>query len=348
MAHKTTALAALLFSLAPGAAEIQLTPAGPTFRSADGSGRPADVPAWRIDAAIAARLTAQLAARKNPLVIDYEHQTLLADQNGKPAPAAGWFKALEWREGQGLFATGVEWTASAAAMIAAGEYRYLSPVFEYNRQTGEVQAVRMAALTNNPGLDGMSAVALKAINDFADFTDFQPEESTPMNETLKKLLATLGLPGDAMEADALSAVAAMKAAADGAAVEIAALKAQKPLVPDPAAFVPVEAVQALQTQLAALTASINKGEADKVIEAALADGRLNPALKVWAEDLGKSDIAALKAYVDQAPAIAALKGMQTNNKTPNGDGVGAISDEAGLAAMKALGMTPEVFANGKE
>lgn len=345
MAHKTTALAALSFSLAPGAAEIQLTPAGPTFRSGDGSGRPADVPAWRIDAAIAARLTAQLAARKNPLVIDYEHQTLLADQNGKPAPAAGWFKALEWREGQGLFATGVEWTASAAAMIAAGEYRYLSPVFEYNRQTGEVQAVRMAALTNNPGLDGMSAVALKAINDFADSTDFQPEESTPMNETLKKLLATLGLPGDSLEADALSAVAALKATADGAAGQIAALKAQ---APDPAKFVPVQAVQDLQTQIAALSAAINKGEADKVIEAALDDGRLNPALKAWAEDLGKTDIAALKAYVEKAPAIAALKGMQTTAQDRGGDTGSQGQSDAELAVMKAMGLTVDEFKKGKE
>ncbi len=345
MAHNTTALAALSFSLAPGTAEIQLTPAGPSFRSGDGSGRPADVPAWRIDAAIAARLTAQLTARQNPLVIDYEHQTLLADQNGKPAPAAGWFKSLEWREGQGLFATGVEWTANAAAMIAAGEYRYLSPVFEYNRQTGEVAAVRMAALTNNPGLDGMSAVALKAINDFS-VSDFQPEESTPMNETLKKLLATLGLPGDAGEADALSAVAAMKAAADGAASQIAALKAQATQAPDPAKFVPVHAVQELQTQIAALSAGMAKREADQVIEAALADGRLNPALKVWAEDLGKTDLAALKAYVEQAPAVAALKGMQSGGKAT--DPAALVMDDVQLAVLKALGQTPEVFANGKE
>ncbi|MGE1673772.1 phage protease [Pseudomonas aeruginosa] len=36
-------------------------------------------------------------------------------ENGQPAPAAGFFRALEWREGQGLFAQ-VELTARAKAV----------------------------------------------------------------------------------------------------------------------------------------------------------------------------------------------------------------------------------------
>lgn len=354
MAHtKTTALAVLSFQLAPGSSgTVQLMPSGPAFRSADG--RPADVAAWRIDGAVAARLSAQLASRSNPLVIDYEHQTLLADKNGQPAPAAGWFKSVEWREGQGLFATEVEWTAKAAAMIAAGEYRYISPVFEYDRQTGEVLAVRMAALTNAPGLDGMAAVALSAAladypltSPFSPTPDFQPEE-TDM-DYLKKLLAALGLPADALEADALTAVAAMKAKADEAeanAAALVALKAQAPQNPDPAKFVPIQAVQDLQTQIAVLSAGFAKSEADKLIESALDDGRLNPALKAWAEDLGKTNLAALKAYVAAAQPVAALKGMQTNGQQTGGNGY--TPDDAALAVMKALGQTPEIFAAGKE
>jgi len=351
MAHKkSTALAVLSFQLTPGSSgAVQLTPAGPAFRSADGSGRPVDVAAWRIDADIAARVIARHAAHVNQLVIDYEHQTLLSEKNGQPAPAAGWFSGVEWREGQGLFAAVVEWTDKAAAMIQAGEYRYISPVFEYDRTTGEVLFVRMAALVNAPGLDGMSAVALSAA--LADYPtpDFQPEEDL-MNETLKKLLAAIGLPADALEADALTAVAAMKAKADEAeanAAALVALKAQAPQAPDPAKFVPIHAVQELQTQIAVLSAGFAKSEADKLIESALGDGRLNPALKGWAEDLGKSNLAALKAYVAAAEPVAALKGMQTNGQQPGGAGSAAAAGDAEVAVMKQLGLSAEEFSKGK-
>lgn len=355
MAQHLTALAALTFALAPGASEIQLTPAGPVFRSADGSGRPADVPAWRIDAASAERAIARLAARANPLVIDYEHQTLLAEKNGQPAPAAGWFKALEWRDGLGLFATGVEWTPRAAAMIAAGEYRYLSPVFEYDRRTGEVLGVRMAALTNDPGLDGMAAVALTAalaaFDGAAAIPVFQPEE-TLMNETLKKLLAALGLPDSTPEGDALKAVAALKEKADQAegaqaqlTAQVAALKAQ---APDPAQYAPVATMLALQTEVAALTARIAEGEVAQVIEGALDEGKLSQAQKEWAENLGKKDLAALKAFVASAPAIAALKGMQSNGLPSAGSGSGNAASDADVAVMKAMGLSADEFSKGKD
>lgn len=140
--------------------EFQLFPAG-RFNAQDG--RPKDAPAWIMTGTIAARLIAAFNARKNPMVVDYEHQTVLTKDNGKPAPAAGWVHGLEWREGKGLFAVGVKWTDAARASIQSDEYRYISPVFHYNRQTGEVIGLLNAALTNNPALDGMeSAVALRA------------------------------------------------------------------------------------------------------------------------------------------------------------------------------------------
>lgn len=338
--RRPTALASLAAALPTDGAAVQLLPAG-TFRASDGSGRPTDAPHWKLDGAIAARLIARVAAKANPLVIDYEHQTLFAEKNGQPAPAAGWFagKSLEWRDGAGLFATAPEWTPPAAARIANGEYRFISPVFEYDRASGEVLDLRMAALTNNPGLAGMAAVALTALNDFST------EEDPPVNETLKKLLAAIGLAEDASEADALSAVAALKAKAestDSLNTQIAALKAQ---APDPAKFVPVETMASLQTQVAALTAEITAGKVGAVVAEALAAGKLLPAQKEWAEALGKSDFAALTAYVEKTPAIAALQGTQTG-----GQGGAANShqpSDVDVAVMKALGLTAAQFAAGK-
>ena len=337
---RKTSIAALAAALPASGQAVQLLPAG-AFRSADGSGRPADAPHWKLDAAAAARLIARVAARANPLVIDYEHQTLYTEKNGQPAPAAGWFagSALEWRDGEGLFAS-VDWTPAAAGHIADGEYKFISPVFEYDRATGEVLDLRMAALTNNPGLHGMAAVALTALNDFST------EEEPPVNETLKKLLAALGLAENIGEAEAVSAAVALKAkadSADGLNTQVAALKAQ---APDPAKFVPVETMQQLQTQVASLTSRLNEGEVADVVEAALTAGKLLPAQKEWATELGRTNLAALKSYVEKTPAIAALGGMQTDGKDL-GD-KNHQSTGADLAVMKALGLTAEQFAAGKQ
>lgn len=90
-------------------------------------------------------------------MVDYEHQTQLAAQNGQPAPAAGWITSLEWEEGRGLFA-GVDWTDKARAHIRAGEYRYISPVFAFDRQSGAVLRLICAALTNHPALAALTTL----------------------------------------------------------------------------------------------------------------------------------------------------------------------------------------------
>lgn len=337
MATRTAALTLLL----PAAgAEVQLLPAG-LFRAADGSGRPEGVPGWKIDAEIAGRIIAAAAARSAKFVIDYEHQTFLAEKNGQPAPAAGWFdgRGLEWREGVGLFATQVEWTERARNMIADREYRYLSPTFTWDDETGDVRMLVNAGLTNNPGLDGMAAVALSALF-------HSPEEEHPVNETLKKLLAALGLTDTASEADALAGVAALKARADQHTAELATLRAatpKTPAAPDPARFVPVEAVQQMQGQLAALTAKLDNRERDALIEAGIADGRLNPALQDWAK--GQS-VASLTAFLASAQPIAALAGMQTGGKQPTGGQAQKLT-EGELAVCRAMGISADDFLKSK-
>ncbi|WP_276145420.1 phage protease [Pseudomonas aeruginosa] len=94
-------------------------------------------------------------------------------------------------------------------------------------------------------------------------------------------------------------------------------KADPSQKPDPAKFVPLEAVTDLQEQIAALTARLNGGELDRLVGAALQDGRLLPSLEQWARDLGGKDIGQLKAYLDKAAPIAALTRLQ--GRQPEGD-----------------------------
>lgn len=160
--HKCDNAVAVLSVDLPRNAEraFQLTPDG-IFRARDG--RPAHLPGWRMDAGIAQRLIDKLRARQTPVVVDYEHQTINTERNGKPAPAAGWIDpaTVEYRPGHGLFA-GIAWTPRAQAMIGAGEYKYLSPVLPYDTATGEILDLLHVALTNLPAVDGMAVVAALA------------------------------------------------------------------------------------------------------------------------------------------------------------------------------------------
>jgi phage I-like protein len=350
------AIAAYVAEVKAPAGEIHLLPAG-EFRSRDG--RPKEAPAWRLDVAIAKRVIAAFAARRNPTVIDYEHQTLKVEENGQPAPAAGWFGGLEWREGRGLFATDVRWTPRAREMIAAGEYQYLSAVFTFTKGTGEVLEILHAGLTNVPAIDGLQALAA------ARFAT-QLNEDTDMNEELLKLLGLAA--GSAPEAviaalkaklDALAAkdteIAALKTGqgdpdpakfvpvkvVEDLKKQLAALKAAGEGNPDPAKFVPVQVVEDLKKEIAALSKRLNDGDLEEMIANALEQKKLLPAQEKWARELGAKDLAALKSYLDQAQPIAALRGTQTSGKQPAGGGLELTDEE--LAICRQLGLTTEQF-----
>ena len=86
------------------------------------------------------------------LPVDYDHQadSPKARANG-PVPAAGWIKALASRS-DGIWGQ-VAWTATAAAMIAAREYRHLSPSLIFGTRTGEVVGLNGAGLVHHPALE---------------------------------------------------------------------------------------------------------------------------------------------------------------------------------------------------
>lgn len=340
---KPPAVAALLRELSGGPLPdaIRLIPAGP-FRADDGSGRPADAPAWQLAEADALRLVVEMSRRMSARYIDYEHATLHAKGNGAQAPAAGWFDKLEWRPDSGLWATGIDWTARAAAMISAREYRYISPLFTYEPGTGRVLSLLGASLTNDPGLDGLTDLAALAAQTLSPFNLSQEH---PVHETLKKLLAALGLGETADEAAALAAVSALQ-------TKLAALGAQVATLatPDPAKYVPVSTLAALQAEhgklqsrLAALTAKASAAELAQVIDAANAAGKLTPALKTWATDLGTRDLAALTSYLEAMPVILTPGTTQTGGKAPAGQaGIAALSaDEQKVCRM--LGVSAEDY-----
>ena len=367
------AVAACAFALpvrtmGAGPVLLQITPAGEFVPS---DGRDMDSPPWRVTAAGAQRLIDRFEARKQPAVIDYEHQTLHKEKNGQPAPAAGWMRALRWRDGEGLYAV-VDLTQRARDLVAAGEYLYFSPVFEYSRKTGDVLDVHMGALTNNPAIHGMAPVTLAAAA-CAQFLSRSPSPQEPLvNPLLKALLASLGLPATTPEDAAIAALSALgplsdvaasravaaaactalqlpaNAPADAVTAACSSLRGTRAAEPDPARFVPIAVVEELRTGMAALTALHAQGQIDKAVGDALADGRLLPAMESWARGLGKTNMAALTSYLAAAQPIAALTASQTGGKPPamgDGQGFGLSADEVAVAT--ATGLTPEQFAKAK-
>ncbi|SIP89990.1 phage protease [Aquipseudomonas alcaligenes] len=354
------ALAACSFELGKPDADntiwLQVTPVG-HFTPSDG--REIKVPSWHIDQAVATKVIERFHARKNKRVVDYEHQTLLKEENGQPAPAAGWYQELEWREGQGLFAK-VQLTARAAQYIADGEYQYFSPVFLYHPTTGDVLDVQMGALTNAPAIDGMQELSLRAAASFGLFEE--PSEETPVNKLLLAICAALGLAETTTEEQAIAALSAhntnlrkalgLDEEANGEAVLAACtgLKAKAATSVDPSKFVPVSVVEGLQGDIAALTARLgerDQKDLDSEIAAALEDGRLHKSMEDWARDLGKSDRAALTAYLEKAAPIAALARSQTGGEPPVPDEKTGLTSEE-LAVCSQMGLTADQFKAAKE
>ena len=100
--------------------------------------------------------------------IDYDHAIEVAAGSGPPVPAAGWIKSIDdTPDAKGILWGSVEWTPKAAKMIAAKEYKYISPVLDpgvRDNKTGQPQGwtLTSAALTNQPVLQGMPALVLSA------------------------------------------------------------------------------------------------------------------------------------------------------------------------------------------
>ena len=343
---------------------FMLFPAG-EFRANDG--RPAECASWVMNAANAQVLIAAAKAKGVDYVTDYEHQTYKSKQNGKPAPASGWFHELEWREGDGLYAVNVRWTANASAMIAADEYRYISPVFSYDYD-GNITGLLNAALTNTPALDDMEAVLLAA----ASMLSGDLTEDLPMNEELlERLRWLLNMPEGSTAEDIAAQLDKIKSQLGTAAAsfnleafllqsatsiaalsqQIDELKTAQPQAVDLSLYVPISVVREKDEQIAALSSHQQDGELETLLTAALSDGRVvGKATEDWLREMGKTNMPGVRNYLDNvATPIAALTSMQTTTtKVRTTVQAKSKDDPLLLAVCSQFGNDPEVIAKALE
>lgn len=340
-------LAAALPLIANG--QAQLLPFG-EFAARDG--RPGPGLTFKVSDAQGARLAAQInaIASRTPIVIDYEHQALMAPQNGQPAPAAGWITSVEWRAGEGLFAQ-VDWTDRAKALIAAKEYRFISPAISTD-DDGNVTGLLNAALVNLPAIVGMEAVVAQ-LSTFAQRKPLSHQETRVMDRD--QLIAALGLTAGATDHDITAAITALRArpaipVALSTALGIAATADEQTAVTALATLrsggeaSQLQAMTALQQQVNTLSAQLNDRNVTELVDGAIAALKLLPAQRDWALGLGRANLEQLRGYIASAVPMPGLAG-QSNGKGNDGDSTALLATEADVIAR--MGITAEAYKAAK-
>lgn len=326
---------------ADGNGYIQIFPAGRFYakdnRKPDG---------WKLTKEIAESLIATAQKQEDDYLIDYEHQTLYAASNGKPVIAAGWFKNLEYREDEGLFAK-VKWNAAAVEAIKNDEYRYISPTFEADKD-GNVVSLFNVALTNVPAIDGMAKVVA-----LSELIEAKRSRANFLTELKSLVDSATGLSEDQL----VGAVREMINQVHWLSQDQTGLEApntknpseaktdnqQDVATPDPSKFVPIEMFNEVKEQLGTLL-STQKAEAlNIIVEEALQDGKLTPAQKSWALTLGQQNLESLKQYISSAPVLTPIGRTQSGGK----QSVAALSQDIKDKAFQ-MNMSPEEYVKYRE
>jgi phage I-like protein len=292
---------------------VELIPAGPVVTGRDGR-------QWLFDEQAQQMVLGLFTARSIELPIDWEHATQSRAPNGEEAPAAAWIAELEVRAG-GLWGR-VDWTPRGGEQVVAREYRYLSPVFDYEADGGRIVRLVSAGLTNVPNF------LLTALN----------HENPEFNVKLSPaLLALLGLPEAATEADVLAAATQLKQAAN----------TEK--APNLERFVPradyetllSRATNAEQT-LATRVKTERESSVNAEIDAALKLGKITPATadyhRAACQEEGGLD--RFKAFVTAAPVVGDPSGLDGQHQPQIRTALNAEQQ----AMCKQLDIDPEQYA----
>lgn len=334
------------------AKRFRIVPFG-TFGGRDGRGP------WHLrDKAHAEQVIAATKAFLNgvDMVVNYDHQSEYAAVPGVGgvAKAAGWINPDTLEVGaDGIYAS-AEWTPAAEAALQAREYRYYSPHFRARPGTGELTKLVNVGLTNSPNIE-VSALASQEAGAF--------NEGSPMKKIAMLLsastLTALGLKADSEDEAAINAIdtliadrgkdAAILASvrtkfklADDAgeeAVLAAIATAATPGEPDPAKFVPIDALKDVQAKLGEL-------QEDKVlaaVDAAIEQGKLTPAQKDWAVKLGKQDMSELNSFLATAPVF---KGGKVIEGAPGTETSKLTEEERVVCSV--MGWSEEEFLDQKK
>jgi phage I-like protein len=294
---------------------IQLLPPGRNVVGVDGR-------RWTNDRPDGIQAAFNALGRDMPL--DWEHATELQAPQGLPAPAAGWFRELDVREGGSIWGR-CEWTVSGRNSVASREYRYISPVLIYEKASGAIRRISSVGLTNRPNL------LLAALNHQT------PNEGE--KAMWKALLKLLGLDENATEEQAMNAVRKMQGD-----LQTALNRAETPSLDK---FVPradYDAVIARATNAETALSKRDQDDLEKTIttevDAALKAGKITPATVDYHKANCRADggLDRFREFVKAAPVIG----------DPSGLGDKQRPDAGGKALNAEAKQVAEMFGNSAE
>ena len=164
------------------------------------------------------------------------------------------------------------------------EYKYLSPVVICRKSDGKA-ALHSVALTNTTAIDGMFAL----VNSIDISSPDGAEGGNSME--LKKIVALLGLPADATEADVEKAIQELKKQekTEDVAAKIMELKGTADKTKD-------EMILELKRRM-------DERDAEELVTMALKQGKISAAQKAWAKEYALKDAEGFQAFVAKAPAV---------------------------------------------
>ncbi|MEL6785117.1 MAG: phage protease, partial [Pseudomonadota bacterium] len=240
----------------------------------------------------------------------------------------------ENRNGE-IWAT-VEWTEKATGMIAAREYRFISPVFYYQPDSLLITEIASVGLTNQPNL------VLTALNRRTDEPTQQRDAQAMTPEQYKALCRRLGLKEDA-------SVESVMAALDQQSTELQ--KAQNSASnPSLEQFAPRADYDAMKARAETAEAALADGEAkalnaraEAAVDDAIKAGKIAPGSKDYHLAACKRDggLDDFTRFVADAPVNPALTPSGLNDADPAA-GAGQLT-EGEKAMCRATGVSEAAF-----
>ena len=236
---------------------------------------------------------ADFAKRGRDIVIDYEHETL----KNTRAPAAGWIDRLE-KTADGIVGHIKYWLEPAATDLKTKAYRYFSPVINLSRTLKSATGLHSVALTNHPATHNIPA--LVGADEAACDEEFENHNNDEETQQMNELMKLLGLNDEAENG------------AEQAAQKINDLLASKK---QQDAFLALHESASLDevtgkiqgmvpaTEKNRLELELKKRDADKLVELAMNDGKIDDGFKAWALEFACNDAAGFKTWAEKAPKI---------------------------------------------
>lgn len=181
------------------------------------------------DAEAASAVMSAYEAHGVDRMIDLEHLSLDPESRHFDPDARGWCK-LEVREGE-LWAVDVRWTPDGAARLTEKRQRYVSPAFDYDRESRRVTRIVNIAITALPATHGTPALVAARDTTTPRRLAATGDASMTLDEMIK-VAEALGLGPDATVDDFLAKIAALSKMGQPPAEEEAAPPSEPMMAPE--------------------------------------------------------------------------------------------------------------------